>query len=152
MSIALATAIIASASALIGVLLGGVLSGRNEKRAATERLFVEALNDVVNAFGDKAKAPSADADARYGGAVSRLALHGSPKIVQAFSHFKDDTHTAQGRRAFIDILQEARKELGLPHASDDDLATVLFGARLNSDADTDVDRDPALSASPHRGA
>jgi len=114
-----------------GVVLGAWgswLARRNEKKAATERLLVEALNDLVGGIADvAAKVPYAQA--RYASALARVGLHGSLGIVQAFRRHQDDatTITAEGRQLLVDAVQQARRELRQQHVADDALSVLLFG-------------------------
>lgn len=123
------TALITFAAGLGGVILGGLLSRRNERRAHGERLLVEALNDAVTAIADVAGGEGKTAQNRYASATSRIALHASPEVVAKFRDFQNDatTATTDGRVRLIAAIQEARHELGHGQANDDDLAVLLFG-------------------------
>jgi hypothetical protein len=131
------TAIVAAASALIGVVLGGVLNRRNEKRAETERLLVDALNDAIAAIADVAQTQSREAQARYGSAVGRIALHAPPHVITAFRRFQDDANTidADGRSRLLTAVQLARHDLGHESADEGDLGVLLFGPRGLPDAE-----------------
>lgn len=111
-----------------GVALGAWLARRNEKRAAGERLLVEALNDAVASIAEVANGVP-DAQARYASAVSRIALHASPRVANAYRRFQDvaNTGTPEGRRLLVLALQEARQDLGHETLGADDLAVLLFG-------------------------
>lgn len=61
----------ALAAGLIGVALGAWLARRNEKQAATERLLIEAINDLVDAVAGVAQGVP-NAQAQYGSALARL--------------------------------------------------------------------------------
>lgn len=119
----------ALAAGVAGVALGAWLARRNEKRAATERLLVEAINDVVDGIARVAQEGTPDAQARYAGALARVALHGSPEVVRAFSHHQEDatTITPEGRRRLIAAMQQSRLELGRQRVDERDLAMLLFG-------------------------
>jgi hypothetical protein len=123
------TAIVAAASALLGVSLGALLNRRNEKRAQADRLLVDALNDAVAAIADVAQTQGREAQARYGSAVGRIALHASPPVVAAFRRFQDDanTTTTDGRSRLLAAIQVARHELGHESADEGDLGVLLFG-------------------------
>ena len=118
----------ALAAGVIGVVLGALLARRNEKRAATERLLVEAVSDVVDGIAGVAQGIP-DAQARYAAALARVALHGSPEIVRAFSHHQEDatTITPEGRSRLVAAMQQARLELGRQQIDERDLEILLFG-------------------------
>jgi hypothetical protein len=120
--------ITAVAAGVVGVALGAWLARRNEKRAATERLLVEAVSDVVDGIAGVAQGIP-DAQARYAAALARVALHGSPEVVRAFSHHQEDatTITPEGRRRLIAAMQQARLELGRQRLDEQDLEVMLFG-------------------------
>jgi hypothetical protein len=111
-----------------GVTLGAWLARRNEKRAATERLLVEAINDVVDGIAGVAQSVPG-ARARYASALARVALHGSPDVVQAFRDHQEDatTMTPEGRRLLIEAVQQARVELGHQRLDAGNVAVLLFG-------------------------
>jgi hypothetical protein len=120
----------ALAAGIIGVALGAWLARRNEKRATTERLLVEAVSDVVDGIAGVAqRVPGARA--RYAGALARVALHGSPEVVRAFSHHQEEatTITPDGRRLLVAAMQQARSELGHQQLDQRDLEVLLFGAQ-----------------------
>jgi hypothetical protein len=123
----------ALAGGVVGVALGGWLARRNEKRAATERLLVEAVSDVVDGIAGVAQGIP-DAQARYAAALARVAIHGSPEIVRAFSHHQEDatTITPEGRRRLVAAMQRARLELGHSRLDEHDLEVLLFGSRPSS--------------------
>ncbi|HEX5374678.1 MAG TPA: hypothetical protein VFW48_00815 [Solirubrobacterales bacterium] len=114
---------------LIGIILGALLARRNEKRAQGERLLVEALNDAATAIAEVAGGEGKSAQNRYASAMSRIALHASPRVVSQFREFQNDptTATQDGRTRLINAVQQARLELGHGKASDEDLAVLLFG-------------------------
>jgi hypothetical protein len=120
--------ITAVAAGVVGVALGAWLARRNEKRAATDRLLVEAVSDVVDGIAGVAQGIP-DAQARYAAALARVALHGSPEVVRAFSHHQEDatTITPEGRRRLIAAMQQARLELGRQRLDEQDLEVMLFG-------------------------
>lgn len=122
-------ALITFAAGLTGVILGGLLTRRNEKKAYGERLPVEALNDAATAIAEVAGGEGKAAQNRYASAMSRIALHASPAVISRFRDFQDDatTTTADGRERLIDAIQEARQELGHGQADEEDLAVLLFG-------------------------
>lgn len=68
------TAVIGVLAAFGGVLLGGFLTRRNERRAQGEHLLVDALNDAVSAIA-KVAGGGQTAQRRYASAVARIALH-----------------------------------------------------------------------------
>ena len=121
-------ALITFAVGLGGVLLGGFLASRNEKKARTERLLVEALNDAVTAIAEVAGGDSRGQQL-YASAASRIALHASPELVAEFRRFQDcgSTVGADGQHRLVAVLQAARAELGLDEASTEDIAVLLFG-------------------------
>ncbi|MGN6258347.1 MAG: hypothetical protein ACTHN3_11450 [Solirubrobacterales bacterium] len=118
----------ALAAGVAGVALGAWLARRNEKQAATERLLVEAINDLVDAVAGVAQGVP-NAQAQYGSALARVALQGSPEVVRAFRHHQEEatTITPEGRRRLIAAIQQARKELGHQPLDDRDLEVMLFG-------------------------
>jgi hypothetical protein len=122
-------ALITLAVGLVGVVLGGLLTRRNEKSAQGERLLVEALNDAVTAIAEVASGEGKSAQNRYASAMSRIALHASPRVISHFREFQDDATTAtqDGQVRFIEAVQQARLELGHGKANEEDLAVLLFG-------------------------
>lgn len=120
--------IAALAGGAVGVTLGSWLARRNEKRAATERLLVEAIGDAVDGVAGVAQGIP-DAQARYAAALARVALHGSPEVVRAFSHHQEDatTITPGGRRRLMAAMQQARVELGGQRLDGRNLEVLLFG-------------------------
>lgn len=125
--------IAALAGGVVGVALGGWLARRNEKRAATERLLVEAVSDVVDGIAGVAQGV-AGAQARYAAALARLALHGSSEVVRAFRHHQEDatTITPEGRRRLVAAMQQARLELGRQELDERDLEVLLFRPQTSS--------------------
>jgi poly(3-hydroxybutyrate) depolymerase len=123
------TALVTFGAGLVGVLLGGLIARRNEKRAQGERLLVEALNDAVTAIAEVAGGEGKRAQNRYASAMSRIALHASPPVLARFREFQEDatTTTYEGRARLIAALQAARTELGHDQAETHDLAVLLFG-------------------------
>jgi hypothetical protein len=119
----------ALAAGVFGVALGAWLARRNEKQAATERLLVEAVNDLVDSVAGVAQSESG-ARARYASALARISLHGSPEVVRAFRDHQDDatTVTPEGRRLLMAAIQAARKELGHQPLDERDLEVLLFGS------------------------
>jgi hypothetical protein len=126
----LAIALITLFVGLLGVVVGGFLTRRNEKRSQGERLLVEALNDAATAIAEVANGVGPTAQHRYASAISRIALHGSPSVIAAFREFQDDatTSTDEGRARLLAAVQQARQELGHVEASDQDIAVLLFGS------------------------
>jgi hypothetical protein len=123
------------ATALVGlggVALGALLARRHDKQATTERLLVEALNDVVGGIADVSNGVPG-AQARYASAQARIALHGRPPVVLAFRRFQDkaSTLTTEGRTALVSAVQQARRSLGHDVIEDDDVAMLLFGHELH---------------------
>jgi hypothetical protein len=118
----------ALAAGVVGVALGAWLARRNEKQASTERLLIEAVNDLVDAVAGVAQGVP-NAQAQYGSALARVALQGSPEVVQAFRHHQEEatTVTPEGRRRLIAAIQQARKELGHQPLDERDLEVLLFG-------------------------
>ncbi len=124
------TALITFAVGFGGVILGGLLSRHNERRAHGERLLVEALNDAATAIADVAGGEGKPAQSRYASAMSRIALHASPAVIARFREFQDDatTTTPDGRLRLIEAVLEARRELGHGRVDSEDLAVLLFGS------------------------
>ncbi len=122
-----------------GVALGAFLARRNQKRAASEQLLVEALNDMVSAIAEVAGGAGQEAQRRYASAVSRIAVHAPASVVVAFRKFQDDptTTTAKGRAQLVSAVQEARQELGHGTAANEDLHVLMFGGTTPSEAATD---------------
>jgi hypothetical protein len=118
----------ALAAGVIGVALGAWLARRNEKQAATERLLVKAVNDLVDSVAGVAQSETG-AHARYASALARISLHGSPEVVRAFRDHQEDatTVTPEGRRLLRAAIQAARKELGHQPLDERDLEVLLFG-------------------------
>lgn len=123
---------------VVGVALGAWLARRNEKRAATERLMVEAVNDVVDGVAGVAQGVP-NAQARYASALARVALHGSPEVAKAFSHHQEDatTITPEGRHRLVAALQAARQDLGHEPLDERDIAVLLYGPRPEPDSAPD---------------
>jgi hypothetical protein len=120
--------IAALVAGVVGVALGTWLARRNEKRAATERLLVEAINDLVDAIAGVAQGDPR-AQARYASALARISLHGSPEVVRAFRDHQDTatTVTPEGRQRLMAAIQAARKELDQKPLDTSDLEVLLFG-------------------------
>src|SRR3954471_20718450 len=118
----------ALAGGFVGATLGAWLARRHEKRAATERLLVEAISDVVDGIAGVAQGIP-NAEARYAAALARIALHGSPEVVRAFSHHQEDatTITPEGRRRLVAAMQQARLDLGRERVDERNLEVLLFG-------------------------
>jgi hypothetical protein len=118
---------------LAGVSLGALLARRNEKRAASERLLADALNDVVGGVADEANGMTG-AQARYASGMARMALHGSPRVVSALAQWQREatTTTPRGKRLLATAVIEARRELRHGEAEDDDLSLLLFGTDARS--------------------
>jgi hypothetical protein len=122
--------IVTFAAAVVGVLLGAWLTRLNEKKATTERLLIEAVNDALAAIAAVANAhDSLVAQASYASAMSRIGLHAPPEVVRAFRVFQNDatTRTADGRQRLLTALRITRDALGQGQANEDDLAVLLFG-------------------------
>jgi hypothetical protein len=121
-------AVAAFAAGVVGVALGAWLARRNEKRASAERLLVEAVNDVVDGIAGVAQGIPG-AQARYAAALARVALHGSPEVVRAFSHHQEEatTITPEGRSRLVAAMQQARLELGRQRLDQRDIEVLLFG-------------------------
>jgi hypothetical protein len=124
------TAAITFAVGLGGVTLGGLLARRNEQRAHSDRLLVEAINDAVSAAAEVAQVGGSVPQSRYGSAMARIALHAPPTVVERFREFQEDgtTITSDGQARFLAAVQQARKELGRDPVKDGDVAPLLFGA------------------------
>lgn len=127
------TAVISVAVGFGGATLGAFLARRNDRRAQAERLLVEALNDAVQAITSVAGGVGLEAQRQYAFAVSRVALHASPAVVQAFRRFQDvaTTTTEDGRWRLLDAVNAARGELGHELAAEEDLAVLLFGGPVD---------------------
>ena len=112
-----------------GVVLGGLLARRNDRLAHSDRLLVEAINDAVTAVAEVAQEQTTVAQSRYGSALARIALHGSPSVVRCFREFQEEatTVTADGQARLLAAVQEARGELSRPSVEDHDVAVLLFG-------------------------
>lgn len=122
--------IVTFVAAVVGVLLGAWLTRRNEKRATSERLLIEAVNDALAAIAAAARDhDSPVAQASYASALSRIGLHAPPEVVRAFRTFQNDatTGTADGRQRLLAALHATRAALGQAGTDDDDLAVLLFG-------------------------
>lgn len=121
-----------------GVVLGAFLARRNERRATADRLLTEAMNDAFGAIAEVATARGSNdqaAQARYGSAAARIALHAPKEVVVAFRRFQDapTTETEDGRTRLLAAVQEARCALGHEAADDPDLYVLMFGSdRLRS--------------------
>lgn len=135
---------------LAGVVLGALLTRRNEKKSYGARLLVEALNDAVTAIAEVAGGEGRAAQNRYASAMSRIALHASPEVISGFRDFQVDATTAteDGRKRFIAAVQRARLELGHQKADDSDLSDLMFGAspaeRFTARCNTRADFDAAI--------
>ena len=84
---------------ILGVIVGAMLARRNARKGHADTLLCDALDDLISAIAEVAAGDKA-AQPRYASAVSRVALHGSPKVVEAFRAFQEDanTGTQDGRR------------------------------------------------------
>jgi hypothetical protein len=113
-----------------GVVLGALLTRRNERQATSERLLTEALNDIVGGIADAANGIP-DAQARYASAMARLALHGNAEVVRAFREWQEiaNTGTGEGRDALVAAVREARRRLDQDELDDEDVFMLLFGSR-----------------------
>lgn len=127
--VSIAAALIALVVGFGGVILGALLTRRNDRRARADVLLVEALNDAVAAIAEVAGGGGPDALIRYASAVSRVALHAPPEVAEAWRRFQDDatTGTLAGRARLLAAIQAARHQLGHGSVSDVDLAVLLFG-------------------------
>jgi hypothetical protein len=110
-----------------GVVLGALLTRRNEKQSRADDLLAQALNEAVAAIAEIAN--GADAQAPYASALARIALHAPPEVVEAWRRFQDDatTITDDGRARLVTALQAARSQLGHDSVSDADLHVLMFG-------------------------
>jgi hypothetical protein len=99
-----------------GVVLGAMLTRRNDRRSHGDVLLADAANDAVRAVAAVASSNSTDAHAQtaYASAVSRLALHGTPPVVAAWRSFQNDatTETTDGRVRMVAAIQATRAQLG----------------------------------------
>lgn len=113
----------------LGALLTALLTRRNERRSRGDDLLAQAANDAIDAISQVAGGTSPDAQARYASAVSRVALHAAPQVVEAWRRFQDDatTETDDGRARMVTAIQSTRAQLGHGYASDADLHVLLFG-------------------------
>jgi hypothetical protein len=123
------TTLVSAGALLAGVGLGGLLARRNEKRAQSERLLVEALNDAMTAIAHVAAGDEPAAQGRYASAVSRIALHAPPTVLSEFRRFQEvgNTTAPEGRTRLIAAIQSARSELRHGRAENDDIAYLIFG-------------------------
>jgi hypothetical protein len=122
------TALVALAVGFGGLLLGALLTRRNDRRSRADDLLAQALNDAVAAVADVA-AGIPHAQARYASAVSRIALHGPPQVVRVWRILQDEatTETDDGRARMVAAVQAARTQLRHGSVSDADLHVLLFG-------------------------
>ncbi|MGB0871995.1 MAG: hypothetical protein ACPGWS_03625 [Solirubrobacterales bacterium] len=124
-----------------GAFFASKLARRNTRLAESDRLLCEAVNDAVAAISDVAAlnrhgrthvdpVASMQAQARYGSAMSRVAIHASPEVIEAFAKFQRnaDTGTAAGRKSLIDATNAARRSMGRADAPEEALSTLHFGA------------------------
>ncbi len=130
---------------IAGVVIGAFLSRRNARRDHADKLLADALNDLVAAIAEVANGDSS-AQRRYAAATSRIALHGSPELVDAFHAFQLDanTGTEDGRHRLIEAVQAARHELGRRALDEAIAAVMLFGP--------DGPRDSGRTVRPKRNA
>lgn len=135
MTDAVIVAVVGLLGGLAGVTVGALLERRNSKRAQTERLLVEAINDLVSAIAEVAGGGGVEAQSRYASAVSRIGIHASPALVATFRRFQGEanTGTPRGRQLLIEALQATRRELGQDSADAGDLEMLLFGGLLRGD-------------------
>jgi hypothetical protein len=126
--VSVAAALVALVVGIGGVVLGALLTRRNERRSRADDLLAQALNDAVAAISEVASG-SGDAQALYASAVSRVALHAPPDVVESWRHFQDDATTAtkDGRARLVTAIQSARMQLGHGSVPDADLHVLLFG-------------------------
>lgn len=132
-----AAALIALAVGFGGVLLAAVLTRRNDRRSRGDELLAEAANDAIRAIARVAASNSTDAKAQadYGSAVSRVAMHGRPSVVAAWRSFQDNatTETKEGRTLMVAAIQATRAQLGHGPASDADLHVLLLAQAGHGD-------------------
>jgi hypothetical protein len=123
------TIVLSIATGLAGVIIGGLLARHNARQDHADKLLAEALNDLVSAIAAVAGGDE-EAQRRYASATSRIALHGSPALVDSFAEFQEEatTHTSEGRARLLRALQNARAELGRPAVDDERAQILLFGA------------------------
>jgi hypothetical protein len=122
------TAVIALIVGFGGVVLGALLTRHNDRKSRADDLLAQAVNDAVAAIAEVAQDTSPAARARYASAVSRIALHAPPEIVEAWRRFQNDatTVTEDGRVRLVAAIQAARGQLGHGSASDPDVYVLLF--------------------------
>jgi hypothetical protein len=113
---------------IAGVVIGAFLSRRNARQDHADKLLADALNDLVAAVAEVANGDQT-AQRRYASATSRIVLHGSPELVEAFCAFQVGATTADedGRRRFKAAVQTARREFGRKPVSDEAATVLLFG-------------------------
>jgi hypothetical protein len=148
----LAAAPIALAVGFGGVVLGALLTRHNERRSRADALLAQALSDAIAAISEVKFHESRDALAHYGSAVSRIGLHGTPEVVEAWRSFQDDatTVTEDGRNRLVAALQAAREQLGHGAVTDADLHVLLFGPGRGTGVDP-LDRQispPTMRGTP----
>jgi type II secretory pathway pseudopilin PulG len=109
----------------LGAALTALLTRQNERRSHADELLAQATNDAIALVA----AGHSEAQARYASAVSRVTLHGSPRVVATWRTFQDDatTETDDGRRRLVAAVQSVRTQLGHGDASDSDLHVLMFG-------------------------
>lgn len=126
-----AAALIALVVGFGGVLLGAMLTRRNDRRSRGDELLAEAANDAIRAVTHVAASNSTDKQAQtdYASAISRVAMHGTRPVVAAWRSFQDNatTETPGGRALMVAAVQATRAQLGHGLASDADLHVLLFG-------------------------
>jgi hypothetical protein len=122
------TVIVGFVGIALGAALTALLTRQNERRSHADELLAQATNDAIDAIALVAAGHS-DAQARYASAVSRVALHGSPRVVATWRTFQDDatTETDDGRRRLVAGVQSVRTQLGHGDAGDSDLHVLMFG-------------------------
>jgi hypothetical protein len=131
MSQAALALVVGFGAAIVGAGVGAFLTRRNERASSADRLLAEAINDLVAAIAEVTGGSGQDAMNRYASATARVALHGSPEVVEAFYEFQKDanTGTTDGRQRLMAALQVARCDLGHKRIDNEaHLRALLFGS------------------------
>ena len=132
-------------AASLGAILGSLLTLRTERFKHLQELrstayvdFLRGFARVTRAQNEKMKDEHSMLEEREGNVTvtdsrARIAIYGGHDVVQALSRFIDlgtQTHTLEGRKAFVDLCSVMRTETGRKHALPEDIKVVLFGRKM----------------------
>jgi hypothetical protein len=127
---------------LVGVVVGGVMqhilarSNQTKKQAAEarERAYADFLRGVAGvAHGGAVAGDTAAAKLLAADAKARISVYGTNAVIEALSKFEGQgatTGSANGRGAFVTLVEQMRKDVGHAVVVRETLATLLWGPAL----------------------